>query len=102
MRIIELDAAKWKTVIDFYNALLPALGAPKWHGESVDALIDSAIWGRINAIDPPYTIRIVRTQNLSKNVRDHIILVKEDLAEARKEFQVRRGKDTEVNFELEP
>ncbi len=89
-------------MLDFYNALLPALGAPKWHGESVDALIDSMIWGRINAIEPPYTIRIVGTQKLSKDVRDHINLVKEDLAGARKEFQERQGKDAEVNFEIEP
>ena len=31
MRIIELDAAKWKTVLDFYHALLASIGAPKWH-----------------------------------------------------------------------
>ena len=41
MRIIELDAAKWKTIIDFYDALLASLGAPEWHGKSPDALIDS-------------------------------------------------------------
>jgi transposase len=28
MRIIELDASSWKSVLDFYNALLPAVGAP--------------------------------------------------------------------------
>jgi RNAse (barnase) inhibitor barstar len=41
MRIIELDAENWETAIDFYKALLPALGAPEWHGYSPDALIDS-------------------------------------------------------------
>jgi hypothetical protein len=68
---------------------------------TVLAPIDSVIWGRINAIDP-HAIRIVGTQKLSKDVRDHIYLVKADLAEARKEFQERQGKDAEANFEVEP
>lgn len=53
MRVIELNAMKWKTVIDFYDALLAAIGAPAWHSKSPDALIDSMVWGGMNAAEPP-------------------------------------------------
>jgi RNAse (barnase) inhibitor barstar len=45
VNIIELDAKEWKTVHDFYDALLAALGAPEWHGDNVNALNDSIIGG---------------------------------------------------------
>jgi Barstar (barnase inhibitor) len=99
MRIIKLDAANWKTVIDFYDALLAAIGAPKWHGKSPDGLIDSMIWGGINAVEPPYTIRISGTKMLPRDVREHIELVKHALAEARLEYQSRKGGDIEVSME---
>ena len=72
MRIIELDATKWKTYDDFYNAPLPSIGAPKWHGQNLNALVDSMIWGGINAVDPPYTIRILGAATLPQDIRDHV------------------------------
>ncbi len=56
MKIIELDANGWLTALDFYDALLAALGAPHWHGRSIDALIDSIIYGNINPVEAPYRI----------------------------------------------
>jgi hypothetical protein len=96
MQIINLDATKWKTVADFYTALLSAIGAPQWHSHSPDALIDSMIWGGINAIEPPYTIRISGTVAIPKQVIEEIELVKNVLAEGRLEYQNRRGGDVEV------
>jgi hypothetical protein len=101
MRTIKLDATNWKTVIDFYDALLAAIGAPKWHGDSPDALIDSMIWGGINAVEPPYTIRIFGAEKLPKNVREHVELVKQALAKARLEYQSRKSGDVEVSMEIE-
>jgi hypothetical protein len=37
MKIIEIDASGWKTVVDFLEALKRAIGAPDWHGLSPDA-----------------------------------------------------------------
>ena len=102
MRIIEVDAGNWRSVLDFYNGLLAVLGAPQWHGRSIDALIDSMIWGGINAVEAPYTIRIVRSANLSKEIRDHIELVNRVLAEASAEFRERRGHDVIVQWEIDP
>ena len=53
MRIIDLSATNWKSTLDFYDALLAALGAPRGHGKSVDALIDSMVWGGMNKVEPP-------------------------------------------------
>jgi len=58
MTVIELDAATWKSAIDFYATFFKALGAPDWHGTSVNALVDSIVYGDINAVDPPFTVRI--------------------------------------------
>lgn len=100
MKIIELDAGKWTTPLDFCNGLLAALGAPEWHGHSVGALMDSMIWGGINAVEPPYTIRIHNTNHLPRTVIDEIELVKSVLAEARAEFNERNGHDVEVELEI--
>ena len=71
-RIITLDASGWKTPLDFYDALLPALGAPHWHGRSVNALIDSMVYGGINAVEPPYEIHITGTTHLPPAVRQEL------------------------------
>ncbi len=75
MLIIGLDAEKWTTIDDFCVALFAALGSPEWHGESIDALIDSMIWGGINAVEPPYTIKICNVRHLPKDVLEYIELL---------------------------
>jgi RNAse (barnase) inhibitor barstar len=59
MNVVELDAQYWKTPADFHHALLGALGAPDWHGDSIPALIDSMIVGDINAVGLP--LRVIAT-----------------------------------------
>lgn len=99
MRIIELDATQWKSIPDFYNALLAAIGAPAWHGKNPNALVDSMIWGGINAIEPPYTIKVVGSATVPKDVRDQIEVAKEDLAKGRMDYQNRCGGDVDVSIE---
>jgi RNAse (barnase) inhibitor barstar len=100
MRIIELDATKWKTVNDFYDALLAAIGAPKGHGRSPDALIDSMVWGGMNAVEPPYTVRISGAATLPKDVCDRVETAKRVLAEGRMDYRKLRGGDVEVAIEI--
>jgi hypothetical protein len=100
MRIIELDATKWKTVVDFYKALLASIGAPAWHGISPDALVDSMIWGGINTVEPPYTVRIYGAAKLPKDVRDEVELTKRVLADGRVDYRSRRSGDVEVVIEI--
>jgi hypothetical protein len=100
MREIDLDASKWATVLDFYDALLSALGAPDWHGRSINALIDSMIWGGINRVEPPYLIRIRGIARPPKTVQDHIELARDSLLRARAEFHGLRGRDVGVSLEI--
>jgi hypothetical protein len=99
MRNIELDAKNWTSVVDFYNALLLSIGAPEWHGRTINALVDSMIWGEINRIEPPYTIQIHGVEQLPGDVRDHVELAKNALLEARAEFRVMRDRDVEVRLD---
>ena len=101
MRIIELDATSWKDVLDYYEALLEALGAPDWHGRNANALIDSMIWGGINAIEPPYTVRIKNLKGASKHILIEIGYLKEDPPKQREEFRSQKGRNIEVYLETE-
>ena len=67
---VDLVAAEWVTALDFYEALLAALGAPEWHGRNVNALMDSMIFGGINKIDPPMVVRISRLNDAGEAARD--------------------------------
>ncbi len=100
MPLIEINAEKWKTSSEFYDALLSALGSPEGHGRSIDAAIDSMIWGEMNAIDPPYLIRIDGLAKLPRAVRREIEDLKEALSEARAEYRSVSGRDIEVGFEI--
>ena len=102
MKIIELDAAHWATALDFYHALLPSLGAPDWHGTCVNALADSMIFGGINAVEPPYTVRIRNTRQLPKDVLDKMVVVKNWLAEMRAFRENRDQCAVEVEMEILP
>ena len=70
MREISLDATSWKRSSDFYAALLPAIGAPAWHGDSVNALVDSMITGGINKLKPPYVVRVHNMGGVPADVAD--------------------------------
>ena len=57
MPLIPLDARGWQRREDFWAALLPALGAPDWHGPNLDALYDGLVAGE-NRVRPPLTVEI--------------------------------------------
>ena len=95
MKRIELDAREWRTDLDFYEALLAALGAPRWHGRNINALIDSMIYGGINEIDPPYKIVISGTRGIPSGVADEIAFTILAFGEA-------QGTDILVEFQTCP
>jgi len=68
MKEIKLDASKWKTTEDFYDAVLIALGAPGWHGRNLNALIDSISSDEINDVRLPYCFLLVGTENLPSDL----------------------------------
>lgn len=93
MRIIELDGGRWLTVLDFYGALLSALGAPSWHGSSIASLVDSMIWG-------PIQFESSTSGSYPQDIREEVELAAHSIAEGRAEFQVRRGHDVLVRIEV--
>jgi RNAse (barnase) inhibitor barstar len=76
MKQIDLDASGWHEPADFYDALLPQLGAPAWHGRNLDALEDSIFVGDINAIESPFHISISGTDTLSTSMREFLARVR--------------------------
>jgi len=102
MRIIELRAETWRSVLDFYRALLQAVEAPAWHGEGLDAAIDSIVWGGINGVEPPYTVRVIGTTALPAEVREEVELLARYIAEHREDHRRLHDKDVEVALELVP
>ena len=71
MKVIRLDASKWRSPEDFYSALLPQLGAPSWHGRNLDALADS-LYGGINKVEPPFTVIVEGAESLSAEMREFL------------------------------
>lgn len=100
--VIDLNAADWKTTSDFYNALLAALGAPQWHGTSVNALLDSMIWGGVNAVKPPYTVRIRNTRVLTPDIKDTLNVLSHYINEGKRDYREQEGHDLDVHLELIP
>jgi hypothetical protein len=100
MKTIKLDATSWKTASDFYDALLPAIGAPDWHGRNINALIDSMVFGGINNLHPPYAVTIVNTIGLPEAVSSEVVLAANAIQEGRRDLLARTGEDVIVSLEL--
>jgi hypothetical protein len=80
MQIVELNAAGLVTAVDFVNVLKKLLGAPAWHGASVDAFLDSMIYhDDINTLKSPYTIRITGARNARSAAQDFIRLLAREI-----------------------
>jgi RNAse (barnase) inhibitor barstar len=102
MREITLDGSSWQNGTDFYRALFAVIGAPDWHGTGPDALVDSMIWGGINALDPPYVIRIVGMDKVPKQVKIDVVEVIGALQRGRASHVAITGKDVDVAIKVEP
>jgi len=98
MKIIELDASQWRSEMDFYEALLAGVGAPSWHGRNINALLETMIWyDDINAVSPPYVVRIKNASNAS--VRREIAAVQGAFAAASESFGRQYGRAPGVSIE---
>ena len=85
MTLIELDASGWSRAEHFYAALLPALGAPAWHGRNLDALYDSLFGGGINEVQPPLRVNVIGVDCLSEEMRAFLRKVEVLFADGRAE-----------------
>lgn len=81
MKVIALEGGRWASLDDLFEDLLPALGAPDWHGRNHAALIDSIGVGDINAIEPPYVLRVTGGKHMAPQVLEFLRDVRADIAE---------------------
>lgn len=100
MTIVELDASKWSTLEDFYEGLLAAVGAPDWHGRNPNALVDSLVYGSINDLEPPYTIRMHRLAQAPQAVAEHVRMIVGYLIDARRDYHASHHEDCGAFFEI--
>jgi hypothetical protein len=100
MQTIELDASGWKTPDDFRAALKAAIGAPQWHGDIVAAFLDSIFGGGMNALKPPYVIKIVNTADLTPEIKELICDFSSAIEDTRKRRLARIGEDVAVSLEI--
>ncbi|HEY4942269.1 MAG TPA: barstar family protein [Rhizomicrobium sp.] len=66
---IALNGASWISKDDFYNALLPALGAPPFHGRNLDALEETLASDDFNEVRQPLAITIFGADQMSVDAR---------------------------------
>jgi RNAse (barnase) inhibitor barstar len=69
VREIVLNGAEWNSEGDVYTSFFRAVGAPPWHGQNFDALIDSIETGQINAVEVPYRVVIQNYSLISPDAR---------------------------------
>jgi hypothetical protein len=98
--IINLDAASWAKVLDFYEALFAALGVPSWQGYGVAATIDTVIWHKVDRVEPPYLIRVENLNRAPDSVVTEVKLLQQCIVRARAEHLTREGNDVEVEMEI--
>jgi RNAse (barnase) inhibitor barstar len=72
MTEIMLDATAWQSRDDLYAELLPALGAPSWHGHNLDALDESFRAGGILRVEYPLLIFIRNLDNIQPSIRGYL------------------------------
>ncbi len=100
MRTIELDGADFPTVKAFCKALQDEIRALPGHGNSIEAFVDSMIWGNgMSALAPPYLIR-VRGLRPGSPVGEFVKDLSHALGYARTEHRTRRAEDVEVTLLL--
>ncbi|MCI3132996.1 hypothetical protein [Phenylobacterium aquaticum] len=98
MRTIEIDGGACKSVKDFCTVLKDEIRALPGHGNSIEAFVDSMIWGGMSELPPPYLIR-VRGLN-GGPIAAFIKELSESLGYARMERRDRKGEDIEVMIQL--
>jgi len=75
LKIIELDAAGWRNALDVIHAFKSALGSPEGHGTSIDAFVDSMVYGGMNALEAPYRIVVRNHSHLSGEALEFVAVL---------------------------
>jgi hypothetical protein len=94
MKTIEIDATRCANPKAFARLLHEAIHAIPGHGSSIEAFVDSMVFGTMSELSPPYMI--VVTGDLKPPVRAFAADLSNAIGQARLERRTRRGDDVEV------
>jgi hypothetical protein len=98
MKLIEIDATRCNNRKEFGRLLQDAIQAIPGHGSSIEAFVDSMVFGTMSELAPPYTI--VVAGDLKPEVRAFVADLSNAIGQARLERRTRRGDDVEVILKL--
>lgn len=87
---IILDARGWLSFRDIYAAMLPALGAPEWHGPNLDAVYDALVAGHYR-YTPPLLVTVTggaEASEASEAVRAYLARLVTVFDDARADYGV--------------
>ena len=98
MKTVEIDASGCRNPKEFGRLLQEAIQAIPGHGSSIEAFVDSIVFGTMSDLAPPYTI--VVAGDLRPEVRAFVADLSNAIGQARLERRTRRGEDVEVILKL--
>ena len=98
MKFIEVNISNCVNPLDVMDRIVVAIGAPMYHGRSIDSFIDSMIWGEMNSINPPFIILWIGYEDSNKEVREFIEKFEEYISEALVEENLKRNQTKEIAF----
>ena len=98
MKVIEIDAGGCWNRKEFAKLLQETIQALPGHGSSVEAFVDSMVFGTMSELSPPY--RIVVLGELRPEVRAFAADLSNAIGHARLERRTRRGDDVEVSVKV--
>ena len=94
MQTVEIDATRCGNPKEFARLLQEAIKGLPGHGSSIEAFVDSMVFGTMSELSPPYMILV--TGELKPQVRAFAADLSNAIGQARLERRTRRGDDVEV------
>ena len=94
MKTVEIDATRCANPKEFARLLHEAIQAIPGHGSSIEAFVDSMVFGTMSELSPPYMITVTGAEN--PEVRAFAERLSNAIGQARLERRTRRGDDSEV------
>ena len=98
MKTVEIDATRCANPKEFARLLHEAIQAIPGHGSSIEAFVDSMVFGTMSELSPPYTIVVLG--DLRPEVRAFAADLSNAIGQARVERRRRRGDDVEVSLKV--
>src|SRR5579872_15193 len=102
MKTITVNAKTFTNPVKFFAGVLKTLGAPDWHGLSINAFVDTMIWHpEVHSIRPPYLLRVEKIELMPNEVRTAATTLRDAIKRARADHIALTGRDVPVAIELD-